>query len=413
MATKFREIKEPDIPIPVKELIAGTRLPCDIFIRENDELKIFFNRDVLYTKISQDTLKGKGISEVYIFKRDTHSFDHYLSANRSRNKPNDIDDRAAFKEYAYRKEHYHQIDPKLLAPGTHINFSLLLHDKFDFSLLVDASDNSPAKVDETMLKVAGDIIIKKSDMPSYYEYILALRQSAGLSASEKTRIKSLAVKETSKIVLQDFFADPRSGEKIKEVNSLVNDMIDCIMEDQDAIYMLLSMQGYDYYTYTHSVNVAALAVSLGIAVDMNRDDAEKLGTGAMLHDIGKSMISHEILNKQGKLDKVEYSIMKTHVVEGEKIMRAHRSFPEEAFGPVLHHHEKLSCKGYPFGLCGKDIGLFGRISAIADCYDALTTRRPYKIALSPFAALSLISKEPGDYDPDLLKVFIKMLGKLM
>jgi putative nucleotidyltransferase with HDIG domain len=410
---KFREIEEPDIPITVKQLIVGTRLPCDIFIRENDKLKILFNKDVLYTKISQDILKEKGISEVYIFMRDTHRFDYYLSANRSLNQPRDVDVRAAFKEYAYRKEQYHQIDPTLLTPGTQINFSLLLLNKFDFSPLVDASDNSPAKVDETMLKVAGDIIIKKSDLPRYYEYIRALRQSAGLSATDNIRIKSLAVKETSKIVLQDFLADPRSGEKIKEVNTLVNDMIDCILEDRDAIYMLLSMKGHDYYTYTHSVNVAALAVSLSVAIDMKRDDTEKLGTGAMLHDVGKSVISHEILNKQGKLNNVEYRVMKTHVIEGEKIMRTHKNFPEEAFGPVLQHHEKLSCKGYPYGLCGKDIGLFGRISSIADCYDALTTTRPYKRAFSPFAALSVISKETGDYDADLLKIFIKMLGKIM
>ncbi|MBF0506836.1 MAG: HD-GYP domain-containing protein [Nitrospirae bacterium] len=412
MATKVREIEKPDIPIPVRQLIVGTRLPCDIFIRENDELKVLFNMDVLYTKISQDILKEKGISEVYIFMRDSPRFDHYLSANRSLNRPVDPDSKASFKEYAYRKEQYHQIDPALLTPGTQISFSLLLLDKFKFSPLLDASDNSPAELDESVLKVAGDLIIKKSDLPRYYEYILALRQSDKLSGSDKIKIKSLAVKETSKIVLQDFLADPRSGEKIKEVNTLVNDMIDCILEDRDAIYMLLSMKGYDYYTYTHSVNVAALSVSLGIAIDLKRDDIEKLGTGTMLHDIGKSVISHEILNKQGKLDNVEYTVMKSHVIEGEKIMRDHKSFPEESLSAVVQHHEKLSGKGYPYGLCGKDIGLFGRISAIADCYDALTTRRPYRLAFSPFTALTVISKETGDYDASLLRIFIKMLGKI-
>src|SRR5208337_1484245 len=161
------------------------------------------------------------------------------------------------------------------------------------------------------------------------------------------------------------------------------------------------------------VNVAALSVGLGIAIDLKRDDTEKLGAGAMFHDVGKSVISHEILNKHGKLDDAEFNIMKGHVVEGEKIMRYHKSFPEESLTVVLQHHEKLSCKGYPSGLCGKDIRLFGRICAIADCYDALTTQRPYRTAFSPFAALSVIAKESGDYDASLLKIFIKMLGKLI
>jgi putative nucleotidyltransferase with HDIG domain len=176
--------------------------------------------------------------------------------------------------------------------------------------------------------------------------------------------------------------------------------------------MLLSMQGYDYYTYTHSVNVAALSISLGILIGLKRDVMEKLGMGAMLHDIGKSRISHEILGKQGKLSDVEYNMIKNHVIEGEKIMLNHADFSAESLTAVSQHHEKLSGKGYPYGLAGNKISLFGRISAIADCYDALTTRRPYKAAYTPFYALMMISKDTGDYDPELLATFIKMLGKI-
>ncbi|MBI3592887.1 MAG: HD domain-containing protein [Nitrospirae bacterium] len=132
----------------------------------------------------------------------------------------------------------------------------------------------------------------------------------------------------------------------------------------------------------------------------------------MLHDIGKSAISHEILHKQGKLDDTEYRIIKNHVIEGEKILRAHKEFPTESLSAVLQHHEKLSGKGYPFKLSGNEIKPFGRIAAIADCYDALTTQRPYKQAFTPFYALSIVAKETGEYDPDLLKIFIKMLGKI-
>ena len=412
MGTKYREIDEPDVPIPVRQLVVGSRIPCDMFIQENNKLTVLFNKDVLYTKISQDMLKEKGITEACIYMRDVPNLDSYLSRNRALNQDGDTDSIAAFKEYAFLKEQHYQIDSTLLAPGTKINFSLSVQDKFKFYPLVEASDNSPYVVNESILKVAGDVVIKKSDMRRYQEYITALRQSDELLKNEKTKITATAIRETSKIVLQNFLEDPKSGEKIKEVNLQVNAMVDCILSDKDAIYMLLAMKGYDYYTYTHSVNVAALSISLGLSIGLSRDDSEKLGMGTMLHDIGKSAISHEILNKQGRLSDVEYALIKSHVFEGEKIMREHKSFPGESFNAVMHHHEKLTGKGYPCGLSGKEISLFGRISAIADCYDALTTRRPYKVAYTPFYALMIISRDTKDYDCDLLRTFVKMLGKI-
>ena len=105
-------------------------------------------------------------------------------------------------------------------------------------------------------------------------------------------MKALVLKEKTKIVLQDFFDDPTKGERVNEINALVNDMIECIMEDRDVIYTLLSLKGYDYYTYTHSVNVAAFG-SLCIAIGLKRSDTEKLGMGAILHDVGKSALPQQ------------------------------------------------------------------------------------------------------------------------
>ncbi|MGD0281385.1 MAG: HD-GYP domain-containing protein [Dissulfurispiraceae bacterium] len=412
MGTKYREIEEPEEPIPVRQLIIGTRLPCDMFIREDNTLKLFFNKNILYTKISQDILREKNISEVFIYMRDVPNLDFYISRNRPANQNSDIDNRVTFKEYAFQKEQHYQIDPTVLKPGTNIHFTLSVLDNLNLSQLVEASEEYPAVVSDSILKVAGDVVIKKSDVPRYLEYISSLRQYSKHMENTETRIKATALRETSKAVLQNFLDDPKSGEKIKEIDILVNDMIDCILQDKDAIYMLLSMKGYDYYTYTHSVNVAALSISLGVLTGLKQDDMQKLGMGAMLHDIGKSQISHEILGKQGKLSDAEYRMIKNHVIEGERIMRSHADFSAESLNAISQHHEKLSGKGYPSGLTGKEISFFGRISAIADCYDALTTRRPYKVAYTPFYALLMISKDTGDYDPELLTTFIKMLGKI-
>lgn len=417
MGTTYKAIDEPDVPVGVDRLIIGARLPCPFFVREGGATRQLFNRDMLYTAVSQSLLREKGVTELYIYMKDAPHFEAYLGTHRRVRKEREADDAAAFKEYAFAKEQYHQIDRSLILPGSKLGFTLYALNKLELTPLFELTRQHPEAVaDDALLSVEGDLLIKKADIHRYREYLSSLWRSAAAPAeaakTDGLTMKSLAVKETSKIVLKELLDDPRSGEKIKEINPLVNEMIECVLANNDAIYDLLSLGGYDYYTYTHSVNVAALAIGLGVATGMKRGAVEKLGIGAMLHDIGKSAISSEILNKQGKLGEGEYKIIQSHVVEGERILKTHKDFPGEAYSAVLQHHEKLSGKGYPLKLSGAEIKPFGRITAIADCYDALTTRRPYKPAMTPFYALSVIAKETGDYDPELLKVFIKMLGKI-
>lgn len=337
---------------------------------------------------------------------------HIIEIKDEPAKNQSYDNSVVFKEYSFYKEEHHQIDKNILLPDKEINFSLFLLNRFDLSIIVDASEKSPSKIKDNISTLTGDIVIKKSDILLYHEYLNNLLKSGDISGEKMAHIKVMVVKENSKIVIKDLLHDPRSGENIKKSNEIVNSMIDCIMENRDAIYNLLTLRGYDYYTYTHSVNVGALSIGLGVAMDMKREDIEKLGMGALLHDIGKSVIPHEVLNKQGRLNGAEYKTIKNHVIEGAKILREHRDIPEESFYAVLQHHEKLTGKGYPMGLQGNEIKPFGRIAAISDCYDALTTQRPYKPAFTPFYALSIVAKETGDYDPEILKTFIKMLGNI-
>lgn len=410
MPTEYREIVEEYKPVPVEKLISGTRLDFDVYVRDGGIIKPLFNKGMVFTNVAKEIFSEKGISEVFISGRDVSEFNSYFSKHEP---PSDESTVTVFKKYSFYKEKHHPIDRTLIMPGTKINFSIFCLNRFAFEVIIDASENSPAAVDEKALTAAGEIVIKQQDVPLYHEYLNSLITSRDIiSKTEHTNVKAIAIKENSKIVIKDLLDNPRSGEKIKESNILINNMIDCIMEKRDAIYDLLSIRNYDYYTYAHSVNVAVLSIGLGIAIGLKRDDTEKLGMGAMLHDIGKSAVSHEILNKQGKLSDLEYRIIQSHVIEGEKILRDHKEIPEESLYPALQHHEKLTGKGYPFKLAGKEIKLFGRIAAIADCYDALTTQRPYKPAFTPFYALSLVSKETGDYDPDILKAFIKMMGKI-
>ncbi len=219
-------------------------------------------------------------------------------------------------------------------------------------------------------------------------------------------------RETARVSIAQVLDNPRDVERMRESIAAAKKMAGCIADDKDAIYSLLLLKGGDMYTYTHSVNVAVLSVALGLAFGLSREALELLGIGAMLHDIGKSAIHNEILDKQGKLDHAEYVVMQGHVLAGVNILRSFDFVPPDALPAVLQHHEKLNGRGYPKKLKDKGIALFGRITAIADCYDAMITPRPFRPAQSSFNALSLITKKTGDYDPNLLKLLIQILVKM-
>jgi HD-GYP domain-containing protein (c-di-GMP phosphodiesterase class II) len=412
MATSIREIAAKAFTAVSKErLVEGTRLPFTVYINERGSYVAFFNAGTMFTHFALEVLADKGISEVYVAASDTEMLEGYLSRNRL-GKSAEQDEKKVFKQYSAHKEEHHQVDKKVFVKGSTIMFGIFLLNKFNLKAVMEASEAKPAVIDQDMSGLEGDLVIRKADIPLFNEYIKSLTTASGIPKEERTRVKAVSVKENSKLLMKDLLEDPRSGQNIKKSVIAVNNMIDCILENSDTIYDLLSLRSYDYYTYTHSVNVAVMSIGLGAAVGLNRAEIEKLGMGTLMHDIGKSAVPHDVLNKQGKLNENEFRLIQNHVIEGETILRDHAEFPAEALPAVLQHHEKISGKGYPFRLKGNAITKFGRISAIADCYDALTTQRPYKPAFAPFYALSLVAKETGDYDPFLLAAFIKMLGKI-
>ncbi len=140
-------------------------------------------------------------------------------------------------------------------------------------------------------------------------------------------------------------------------------------------------------------------------------DLIELGLGALLHDVGKCTIEQRILNKPGRLTEDEYKKVQNHVIASEELLSESKiQIPQKSLFAIKQHHEKLSGKGYPHKLKGDQVHRYGRIGAIVDFYDALTTERCYKKAYSPFEAFQLLSEVKEDYDQQLIKKFIVMLG---
>jgi HD-GYP domain-containing protein (c-di-GMP phosphodiesterase class II) len=392
------------------KLAVETVLPFDVFIKDGSSLIPLFNKGTLYSSRAQGILQEKGITTIQVKTADAAALEQYLAGFVERQKI--VPDPETLQRYVAKKDEFYLIDRTLLVPGKKISFSLFSLIAFRMNVLLPATEELPLPIDDKVMRAEGDVLIMPADIGRYNAYLDSLLKSTGIDKPEQEKVKRIAMKENSKLVLKDLLDNPRSGEKIKESITMVNTMVDNILDNKGAIYDLLSLRTYDYYTYTHSVNVAVLSVGLGMAVGLPKEQIRTLGIGAMLHDVGKSTIPPSIINKAGRLDDDEYRIIKTHVTEGENILRLNKDIPPESLIAVAQHHERLSGKGYPNNKAGEEIRPFGRITSIVDCYDALTTTRTYQAARTPFFALSIITKEVGDYDADVLKSFIKMLGTM-
>ena len=183
-------------------------------------------------------------------------------------------------------------------------------------------------------------------------------------------------------------------------------------ENANTIYALTAaINTRDHYTFQHSQNVAYYASELAQAAGMGEDLLEIVKEAGMLHDIGKIGVREDILNKPGKLSPEEYDIMKGHVENAVNIIRYLPSL-DYVIPAVQSHHERYDGKGYPRQLTGDEIPILGRILCIADSFDAMTSVRSYKSAVSVQTAISILDKEAGkQFDPKLVRMFINLLEK--
>lgn len=173
----------------------------------------------------------------------------------------------------------------------------------------------------------------------------------------------------------------------------------------------LAIEAKDRYTIGHSERVARLSLELCKGLGMSEEETRRVFQAALLHDIGKIGIKYEDLNKPEKLTPKEYEMFKLHPVIGKKILQP-ITFLQDILSDIYFHHEQYDGSGYPEGLRGEEIPIGARILAIADTYDAMTSDRPYRPALSHEVAIEEIKRCSGtQFDPRLVEVFIKVFDK--
>ena len=172
------------------------------------------------------------------------------------------------------------------------------------------------------------------------------------------------------------YKDARLGKAIDPQTTLplVNEIDLMVQQNSAAILSVARLKTHDDYTYMHSLAVCALMISLARQLNMDEEQVKLAGVGGLMHDLGKSLMPLEVLNKPGKLSDSEYNIMKKHPAAGAKLLENSGAAPE-VVDIALHHHEKINGLGYPNRLQGDEISLLSRMAAICDVYDAVTSER--------------------------------------
>ena len=216
------------------------------------------------------------------------------------------------------------------------------------------------------------------------------------TVSEQTRLK--AIKSLKRLNIDDCIY-------------IANNIVEEIRESDSMIVETINLSTYDNYTYTHSVNVDILSVILGVACGLRDDELKKLSQAALLHDIGKTCVPIEILNKPGKLTDEEFAEIKNHPRYGYNMLKDNHDISSVTRNAILSHHENEDGSGYPRALISDKIHLFAKIIHIADVYDALTTKRVYKDAMNPADALEyLMANAEKLFDKELLTIFMEYIA---
>lgn len=202
---------------------------------------------------------------------------------------------------------------------------------------------------------------------------------------------------------------------IKKAKRLVHSMVDLMVREESTLLGLTTLRAYDEYTYNHSVNVSILSIAVGQRLGYDRREMSDLGMATLFHDIGKIDLPIDILNKPSEFTPEEWKLMRTHPVNGVKTLLRLKGLQEQAIRMVLtsfEHHLNYDLSGYPKLSTARRISLFGRITTICDCYDALTSARVYnRSPLVPDKALSfMMRKSDTAFDPLLLKIFVNVVG---
>lgn len=198
---------------------------------------------------------------------------------------------------------------------------------------------------------------------------------------------------------------------VRKLEAAVLPMVDSVLRNPAAMSCLMRIRRKGGYLYSHSLASSVWATALGREIGLDRDALRAVALGAMLLDVGKTRLPAVILDKPGKLDEAERALMRRHVEFSLDILKEAGASDPRVIEMVANHHERHAGGGYPNGLRGDEIPVYGRIGGIVDTYDAMITSRPYASTQSSYGALRQLRSLAGtEFQPDLVDQFTQAIG---
>lgn len=320
-----------------------------------------------------------------------------------------IDD---INQEAYEKN-YFPICPAILNPDIITDFRVYLKQNDRFVLYTLERQRFTQELKNRLVKNGIETVYIPSHQQENYDHYVLENLSSILANNEIDEdVRSKVLIDTSTNEMKKIFDqhDQVINQKtIKDMNYLVESSM-TFLSRMKAINSLTKFISHDYKTYTHCVNVFAYTSLALNTYKLPFSFKRKVGLGALLHDIGKTLIPQHILNKPGKLNPQEWIEIQKHALYGVR-MCAQLTLSQTTIYCMLFHHEKYNGKGYLSGLRGEEIPFPVRIITCCDVYDAITSHRPYADAETPESALRIMGNEMREtFDPEILKRFASLVG---
>lgn len=219
--------------------------------------------------------------------------------------------------------------------------------------------------------------------------------------------------ENATLLASNIISDVRAGKKINfdDVRSAVEPVVQSVLRNADAFFWISNLRKRDAYQYSHAINCSLLAVALGRQMGFAESVLMNLATGGLLLDVGKSELPQELLDNPEPLSKTEMAFMRRHINHSMQILESSGVHNLDVISMIGAHHERFDGSGYPSQLLRNQIPLFGRMAALIDSYDAMTSNRPYRKIMSPHKALQEIYRQRDVlYQGDLVEQFMQCLS---
>lgn len=253
--------------------------------------------------------------------------------------------------------------------------------------------------------------MKKSGVVSG-AYINVEKSEVRVISSINNEIKEDAISNIHS--LADNFMDSGKGVSQSDIDKIGNtteQLIDELADKKDILINIADLKMYDDYTFHHSLSVAIMAIAIGLEMGLDRKQLDELGMAGLLHDIGKTSVPIEIINKKGRLTDEEYNIIRMHPIYAANHLKERHLVSEDCYLGVIEHHERWDGSGYPFKLKSEKIHPFARILAVSDVYDALTSNRPYRMPAPPSEAIEFIMGGSGShFDDEVVRAFLRKVA---